>query len=240
MSRKPLVVVTSIPRMVDTTLRVPMPNATAHRRFGELVGAAGGVAVVADASADPEALAERVDAVVVNGGIDVGAATYGATAHAQADAADERRDSFELALVRAAVDSGVPVLGVCRGMHVLNIALGGTLFQHLPDVTTQDHYVRDPCDAPAHAIAMEPGSVIAAALGASEAEVNSVHHQGLDRVADVLSVTARAADGTAEAVEDETGRLLGVQWHPEFLAAEYAESQVGVFSALVQAATTPR
>jgi putative glutamine amidotransferase len=233
-TERPLVVVTAIPRMVETTLPGRMPNATAHRRFGELIAAAGGVPVVAEASADPAALAARADAFVVNGGIDIDAGRYGAVPLTTDDEPDTVRDEFEFELVRAAVERGRPVLGVCRGLHVLNVALGGTLVQHLPTVTDTPHYVREPYDAPAHAIELARGSAMAAALGGVHAQVNSVHHQAADRLGAGLRATAWAPDGTVEAVEDASGTLLGVQWHPEFLAGDHAAAQVGIFRALLE------
>jgi len=189
-----------------------------------VVVAAGGIPVATDMWADPDQLVARVDALVINGGVDVDAGRYGAIRHPSSDAPQSRRDGFELGLIAAAQERGLPIVGICRGLHLLNVARGGTLHQHLPDVTDLVHYVTDPYDRPAHEIAIEPGSRVAAALG-RRAAVNSVHHQGVDRLGSGLAVSARAPDGTIEAIEDPDRPLIGVQWHPEFLVGRPAPSR---------------
>jgi gamma-glutamyl-gamma-aminobutyrate hydrolase PuuD len=233
----PWVLVTSIPRSIETTLPGRMDNATINQRFGELIVEAGGVPVATDAWADPEQLLERVDGVVINGGGDVDAARYGAERHPAADRPDPRRDEFEFALVQGAIERGLPLLGVCRGIQLINVALGGDLIQHLPDVTDMNHRVVE-WDRPAHEIEIEPGSAIAAALGATRVSVNSVHHQAVGRLGDGLRASARARDGTIEAIEDSTGLVVGIQWHPEFIGGAQAAEQVAVFSALVRLCRT--
>ena len=229
MARAPLILITSIPRSVMTTLDVEMPNATAHQRFGELVAAVGALPVVSDAWSAPEDLIEHVAGVVINGGTDVAPERYGAVRLPTTDPADERRDTFELGLAHAAIARGIPVLGICRGMQVLNVALGGTLVQDLSTRTDVEHYVRDPYDCAVHEIAIEPDSLLARAIGRDRTGVNTVHHQAVDRLGDGLRVTARADDGTIEAIEHDSGRVMGVQWHPEFMAGAAAAEQVALF-----------
>lgn len=231
MARAPLIVVTSIPRRVMTSLGSEMPNATAHQRFGELIAAIGAVPVVSDAWAEPEALADHVDGVVINGGTDVAPERYGAVRLPTTDPPDARRDAFELGLARAAIAREIPVLGVCRGMQLLNVALGGTLVQELSTRTDVDHYVRDPCDRAVHEVALAPGSLVARAYGRTRLGVNTVHHEAVDRLGAGLRVTARADDGTVEAIEHERGRVVGVQWHPEFMGGAAADEQVALFRA---------
>jgi putative glutamine amidotransferase len=238
-SRPPLVLVTSIPRSVRTAIGVDMDNATINQRLGELVTGAGGLPVASDAWSDPEVLADRVDAIVLNGGGDVAPERYGAERLPRTDPADERRDTFELGLVRAALDRGLPMLGICRGMQLLNVALGGTLVQDLAPVTSLEHEVADPWDRPVHDIEVEPGSLLARAVGASRARVNSAHHQAVDRLGDGLRVTARAPDGVIEAFEDERGLLFGVQWHPEFMAPGCAAEQEALFAAFLELVLAP-
>jgi putative glutamine amidotransferase len=227
------VVITSIPRRIETVLPGRIASATVNPRLGALVAAAGGLAVVADSWADPESLADRADAVVLNGGQDVEPIRYGTAAHEMTDAPDRERDAFELALVGAASRRRVPILGVCRGMQLLNVALGGTLHQHLPDITQLAHRVLDRFDVPVHLADFEPGSAIAGGLGRTRTGVNSVHHQAVDRLGEGLRATAYADDGTVEAIEGCDGLHLGVQWHPEFLAEPYAGEQVGLFRTLL-------
>ena len=182
----------------------------------------------ADAWSDPAALLARVDAVVINGGIDLDPSVYGADRHAETDPPHPERDEFELAVARTAVEFGLPVLGICRGMHILNVIRGGTLTQHLPDVSDLNHYDRDRYSEPVHELRTIEGSRVQRALGEAAA-VNSIHHQAIDRLGDRLEVTARAPDGTIEAIEDVPAGIVGVQWHPEFLAGDFAEAHVDLF-----------
>jgi putative glutamine amidotransferase len=230
----PFVLITSIPRSVQTTLGVAMDNATINQRFGELVVAAGGVPVASDAWAEPETLLERVDALILNGGGDVAPELYGAERLAVTDAADRRRDEFELRLARAALERELPVLGVCRGIQLLNVALGGTLVQDLGGDTAIEHYAREAWDRPVHDVEIEPGSRLARAYG-RRTSVNSVHHQAVDRIGEGLRVSARAADGVIEGIEDERGLAIGVQWHPEFLAGPAGDAQVKLFREVLSA-----
>jgi putative glutamine amidotransferase len=226
--RSGFVVITSITRDV-TTLGVDMPSATVHDRFGELVARAGGVPIYADHHATPGVLAAQVDAVVINGGGDVAPERYGATRHPRTYGVQERRDRFEIELVRAAVDRGVPVLGVCRGIQLVNVALGGTLVQHVPDAVGRDHMCDDALDRRVHEVLLAPGSRLAALYGRDRLEVNSLHHQAVDRPGPGLRVTASAPDGTVEGIESEDGRILGVQWHPELLAEPAAWEHLPLF-----------
>jgi gamma-glutamyl-gamma-aminobutyrate hydrolase PuuD len=233
-TRSGFVVITSITRKV-TTLGVDMPNATIHDRFGELVEHAGGVPIYADHHAAPAALADRVDAVVINGGGDVAPERYGAPRHGRTNGVQERRDEFEIELVRAAADRGVPVLGVCRGIQLVNVALGGTLVQHVPEAVGREHMCDDALDQRVHEVVLAPGSRLAALYGRDRLSVNSLHHQAVDRPGRGLRVTASAPDGTVEGIESEDGRILGVQWHPELLAEPAAWEHVPLFRWLLAA-----
>lgn len=230
----PLVLVTSIPRAVQTTLGVAMDNATINQRLGQLVAAAGGVPVASDTWAEPEGLMERVDALILNGGSDVAPELYGAEPHAATDAPNPGRDDFELRLARGAMARGLPVLGVCRGMQLLNVARGGTLLQDL-GAGGIDHYVREAWDRPVHEVEVEPGSRLERVFADGRTNVNSVHHQAIDRLGAGLRVTARAADGVIEGIEDEDGLAVGVQWHPEFLAGRPGDEQVELFREVLSA-----
>jgi putative glutamine amidotransferase len=227
----PLVLVTSIPRMIDTTLPGQKANATVDQRFGALITEASGIPVASDAWGAPDALIDRVDALVINGGTDVDPSRYGAERGPSTDAPDLRRDTFEFGLVDAAIRRGIPMLGVCRGMQLLNVALGGTLTQSLS--TAVDHYVAEPNDRPVHPVQLEAGSAMARAFAPGLVDVNSIHHQAIDLLGEGLLVVGWAPDGTIEAMEDAAGRILGVQWHPEFLSGRHAERQVGLFRTLL-------
>ena len=161
------------------------------------------------------AVVSALDALVLVGGGDVDPARYGQRPHPATGAVDPGRDSSELALLGAAIDADLPVLAICRGMQVLNVHLGGTLVQHVPDVAGHaGHQPAQGCFAPMH-VTTEPGTALAKILGET-ATVSCSHHQAVERLGAGLVVSARAPDGTIEAVELPSRRfVLGVQWHPE-------------------------
>lgn len=209
------------------------------REYVDAVVAAGGLPVVLPVLEPPlaaEAL-EGAHGLLVTGGGDIDPHRYGAEAHPEVYGVDPRRDAWELALVAAL--GGRPVLGICRGAQLLNVAAGGTLVQHLPDVTELVHRDRERDREEVHEVEVEPASRLHAVLGGLRAGVNSLHHQAVDRLGDGLAIVARADDGTVEAVEAVDGRqLLGVQWHPELLADR--EPHRSVFAWLVAAADVRR
>jgi putative glutamine amidotransferase len=169
-------------------------------------------------AADPAQLLGMVDGLIVSGAAgDVDPARYGASPHPQTRPVVPERDDFELALVRAAAERDVPVLGICRGMHVINVAYGGTLEQHLPDALEHDRHRGPPGRFTHHGVRLADGSRAASAAGARRAEVRSYHHQAVAEVAQPLRPTGWAeGDDVVEAVEDPGRRfLLGVGWHPE-------------------------
>jgi len=161
------------------------------------------------------AVVDAIDALVLVGGGDVDPARYGQPTHPATSAVDPVRDADELAVLRAALAADLPVLAICRGMQLLNVQLGGTLVQHVPDVVGHDgHQPARGCFADVE-VTTEPGSVVAEILGET-ATVRCSHHQAVDRLGDGLVVSARSADGLAEAVELPVARfVVGVQWHPE-------------------------
>jgi putative glutamine amidotransferase len=189
-----------------------------HSWYPRSVRRAGGIPVLVPPQ-EPEAAAtivERLDAVVLTGGPDVDATLYNRTPHEANDPPRQERDAFEIALYRAARDAGVPVLGVCRGLQIMAVAEGGTLVQHLPEVSEVTHRLRLGTFVD-HAAEFAPGSLAHSLFGAS-ATVNSSHHQAVAEPGR-LTVTGWAPDGTIEICEDPQARfLLGVQWHPEHMA----------------------
>jgi putative glutamine amidotransferase len=175
-----------------------------------------------DSPLDIAAVLGAVDGLLFTGSpSNVAPSHYGATARTGTEL-DELRDATALPLLRAASAAGKPLLAICRGFQELNVALGGSLHQHVHEIPGRlDH--REPKDVPleveygpAHAIAIAPGGLLARLSGLAEAKVNSLHHQGIDRLAPGLSVEAKAPDGQIEAVSGAKAFLLGVQWHPEW------------------------
>jgi putative glutamine amidotransferase len=170
-------------------------------------------------------LLDRLDGVCLSGGPDLDPDTYGAPRSPDLGPTEPDLDRFELAVARGADARKIPVLAICRGTQALNVARGGSLIQHLPAVSAEiAHRQVNPGNETSHTIEIEPGSRLASALGDDEVEVrdeldvNSFHHQAIERLGEGLKVTARAPDGTIEAVEDPSRPfLIGVQWHAETL-----------------------
>lgn len=169
------------------------------------------------ASEDPTELLDRIDALVLGGGADIDPESQGVEAHPETVGSNPDRDHFEIALARGALERGIPLLGVCRGMQVLNVACGGTLDQHIPDHL--GHEIHRPVlgSWAEHDVRIEPGSLAAEAAGTERLTVKSHHHQGVDRIAKGLSASAWATDDeSVEAIESADGGFaLGVLWHPE-------------------------
>lgn len=160
-----------------------------------------------------------VDGLLLTGGDDVDPALYGETPHPTYDVSEPGRDAFEIDLVRRALTADLPVLAICRGLQVLNVALGGSLIQDIPS-EPEAHLAHDAAGPPttlAHTVAVAPGSCLATLLGPGDTRaVNSRHHQSVRALGKGLVVTARAPDGVIEGAEVPTARFcVGVQWHPE-------------------------
>jgi putative glutamine amidotransferase len=171
---------------------------------------------------DPAAIAGSVDGLLLTGGGDVDPALYGATPHATFGAAEPGRDAFEIALVQAVLEAGKPVFAICRGMQLLNVALGGDLVQDIPtEVNGAAHHdVREPRYALAHEVWTTQGSRFSTLMreklvDGESCQVNSRHHQAVKHLGAGLEVVATAPDGVIEAVERPGAFCLGVQWHPE-------------------------
>jgi putative glutamine amidotransferase len=199
---------------------------------------AGGLAVMIPPDAElirrPEEILERLDGLVLAGGCDIDPSMYGAEPHPQTNGTVPARDRVEIALTKAAVARDMPVLGICRGMQLLNVALGGTLSQHLPDDVGHTDHRRHlgTFDGNDHAVTLTAGSIAARAAGELDHNTKSHHHQAVATIGDGFTVTGSSAlDGLPEAIERPDNRfVLGVQWHPE------ADERSTVIRALVEEA----
>jgi putative glutamine amidotransferase len=204
---------------------------------------AGGLPVVMPPLDDEaiEPLLDRCDGICLSGGPDLDPSGYGAEPHPQLGPTEPDLDRFELAVARRADAREMPILAICRGTQALNIVRGGALHQHLPDISTEiAHRQKGAGDTTSHPVEIEQGSLLAAALGEGEIEVsdrldvNSFHHQAIDRLGEGLRVSARAPDGTVEAIEDPRRPfLIGVQWHAETLV--HRPYEAALFRAFVDA-----
>jgi putative glutamine amidotransferase len=187
-------------------------------------------------------LYDRLDGLLLSGGGDIDPSYYGESRHEKCGLPSPERDETELTLIRWAIDEGMPLLAICRGIQVLNVALGGTLYQDLqaqaPEAERHSWSPGYPRDYIAHAVSIGPQTRLARIVGADPLPVNSFHHQAIKDVAPGLTVTARAPDQIIEAVEaNGQAFVVGVQWHPEGLARDDVRAQ-RLFDALVKACRT--
>ena len=239
MKAGPLIGVTT-----SITVETSTPRAFVNSAYVEAVQRAGGVPVLLPPQLDASArvaLWRVLDAVVLTGGGDVDPARFGQTPHPTVTDVFPARDALEVDLTHWALRRRLPILAICRGIQVLNVALGGTLHQdiasELPSALV--HTQREPRHQPTHRVKVEDGTRMARVLGASEVEVNSFHHQGLAGLGDGLRAVAWTADGIVEGVEMDRspGPVLGVQWHPEELAA-HDQAAANLFRFVVQESGT--
>jgi putative glutamine amidotransferase len=218
---RPTIGVTAATEKVSYGVWSEVPSFMSPASYARAVQRAGGrpVLLIPDQedTEDPDGVLDVIDALIVTGGAgDVNPALYGEEPHPETGPIQEERDAYELALVRAAIDRRMPVLGICRGMQILNVAYGGGIEQHVPDVVGHEDHRHTPGTFGDHDVELEPGSLAARAVGAERAPVKSHHHQGVKEIGAGLAVTGRADDATVEALEDPSCPfVLGVLWHPE-------------------------
>lgn len=234
----PRIGITGVTRLAGGTERSVVNAAYVYS-----VTAVGGVPLVLPPQIGPaqvESVLDAVDGVLLTGGEDIEPATYGQRPHPKEDRPDPARDAFEIALFHAAWGRRVPVLAICRGQQLTNVALGGTLWQDLPSQRPGPiiHSHSGARDQRTHRVAVTPNSRLARSLGGIEHRVNSFHHQAIRVLAPGLRVTAHAPDGVIEGVESEAGApwLLAVQWHPEEFFRDQDASDRGLFETLIREA----
>lgn len=214
-----------------------LPAVLLPRRYTDMVSRAGGLPVLLPPADGVAGVLPRLDGLVLSGGGDLDPALYGAEAHPEAGAPNPARDSAELELCKAALASGIPVLGICRGLQVINVAHGGTLHQHLPDLVGNDSHSPEETGYGSHKVSVASGSQLSAILGRTEAAVPTHHHQAIDRLGAGLIATAWTDDGVIEAIEfgqpggNRDRFMVAVQWHPE------AGDDPSLFNALIAAAS---
>jgi putative glutamine amidotransferase len=229
-SRRPLIGITSYAEQARWGAW-DEPAALIPLDYVQAVERAGGRALLVPPSLDGiEETLDALDGLVLSGGPDLDPVLYGAEAHVETTNVRPERDRAELALLEAALVRDMPVLAVCRGSQILNVARGGDLVQHLPEVVGDEKHKHTPGVFADHDVEVKAGTRLGELLG-EQAPVKSHHHQGFGRVGEGLTVSAEAEDGTIEALEDPTRRFaVGVLWHPE------AGEDAALFDALVEEA----
>lgn len=211
-----------------------LPASVVPQRYLDKIVAAGGLPVVLPAVAGVEDVMPRLDGLMLIGGGDVDPVRYGAAPHAETGRVSAGRDDAELALLRRALDLRLPVLGVCRGLQLLNVALGGTLHQHVPDLVGHGGHGGAAGVFARHGVRLCPDGGLARALNRTALDVPSYHHQAIDRLGVGLLPVAWSGDGLIEAAELAGHPFtVGVQWHPE------ADEDGALFTAFVAAAASP-
>lgn len=206
----------------------------------EAVEAAGGLPLVLPLISDPadiSELARSCNGILFTGGPDIHPALFGEETMQYSGAIDERRDTLEIALLKEADAQEKPVLGICRGIQLINVALGGTIYQDIPAQVRAEpicHSQEPPYDVPVHNVRIERDSPLSGFFGAERILVNSMHHQAVKDVAPALKCAARSADGLTEAVyRPDRAFFLGVQWHPEYLWKKHT-AQLEIFRKFVE------
>ncbi|MDH3242107.1 MAG: gamma-glutamyl-gamma-aminobutyrate hydrolase family protein [Alphaproteobacteria bacterium] len=211
-----------------------------RENYATSIARAGGLPFALPLEVDliPDILA-RIDGLVLTGGaFDVDPALFGDPARHETVTVKPQRTGFEMAITKAALEADTPILGICGGEQLLNVALGGTLIQHIPDSIegALAHEQPNPRDEPGHEVTIVPGTKLHGIVGTDTMAVNSAHHQAVREAAPGLTVNATAPDGVIEGIEDAARRFcIGVEWHPEF---ELSEGDSRILRALIAAAGT--
>ncbi|MEZ5341809.1 MAG: gamma-glutamyl-gamma-aminobutyrate hydrolase family protein [Acidimicrobiales bacterium] len=243
---RPMIAITPWRQVAPTVLRPETELFAVESHYLDAIERAGADAAMltwTDRASDAARRLSRFDGLLLTGGQDVDPSSYRAKADGAVDWI-KAADVSEQAYLRAAISQDKPILAVCRGLQVLNVAFGGSLTQHMwgrsdehPDPPQSGDAVADADEflARRHAVSLRPGSMVADAFGAKEIMVNSLHHQSVDRLGPGLIITGIAADQTVEAIEHTNHPAIGVQWHPEWLQDEGHDV---LFAWLVEAATT--
>ena len=243
-TRKPLIGCTTYRKISDQT--PPIDILGLMPSYLEAIVAAGGVPVMIPlglSNDDLRVAIQQMDGILLPGGGDIAPSVYQGQPHQTLTDVDEDRDRVELTVARTAVSLQKPLLAICRGMQVLNVSLGGSLWEDvellMPQAMHHEFVHSHPRNHLAHNVTIDADSLLAKQLGGTETAVNSLHHQGVRRLAEELRATANAPDGLIEGVEViDHPYAIGVQWHPENLIHN-APHMLGLFQGLVEAASQP-
>ena len=218
---KPNIGITAATERVSYGVWEEMPAIISPASYVRAVQRAGGRTILLspdpEDAKNPDVVLDLLDALIVTGGAgDLDPALYGQEPHPETGPVQEERDAYELALVRAAVERRMPILGICRGMQIINVAYGGGIEQHLPNILGHERHRHTPGSFADHEVSLKTDSLAAHAAGSERMLVKSHHHQGVRDIGVGLSVTGWADDGAVEAIEDPSCHfVLGVLWHPE-------------------------
>ncbi|NOZ22970.1 MAG: gamma-glutamyl-gamma-aminobutyrate hydrolase family protein [Planctomycetes bacterium] len=214
---------------------------TVPASYVDAVQAAGGVPIIVPQVHEREdalAILDKLDAMIFTGGADIRPERYGEEQHPKTKLVAERRETSDFMFAKAAIERDMPVMAICYGCQVLDVAFGGTLYQDVPDqLKTDIKHSAEGGTYPRHMVCIEPGTKLAGILQVEEILANSSHHQAVKAVTEPVIISARAEDGVIEAIESTAHRhILGIQWHPEKLIDE--EKHLALFRALVQEASS--
>lgn len=234
--------------VVGLSVNIAEETSRLHEAYIRAVEDAGGVPVLIPATTDADTLHEivdRLDGLILTGGADIAGEYFGEKTLEGVVDVVPGRDAYDFLLLRLAADRQLPVLGICRGMQVINVAFRGSMWQDLPSQYPGDvlaHNILTPREKPCHTVKMTAGTVLASVLGTAETQVNSRHHQAVKKIAPGFTVAAVSSDGVIEAIEGyPSRRILGVQWHPENMAAEGgSEEMKALFHFFISEATVFR
>jgi putative glutamine amidotransferase len=228
----PLIGVTTSSARATWGSWIDTPAALIPESYANQIVDAGGAPMLLFSGSNPDDFIEKLDGIVLVGGQDVDPRAYGAVPGRWAQSSDPRRDDFECALVVAATLRDLPLLAICRGLQVLNVARGGTLHQHLPDLVNHEGHSPGPGVYGETRVELDQASALARSYAGTTRVVDCYHHQGIERLGEHLIAVGRAEDGVIEAIEDPSQRfMIGVQWHPE------VRGDIVLFGSFVNACT---
>lgn len=223
--KKPIIgiVLNFVPGLSERYVYSKFPWYVLRQNYADSIARAGGVPIFIPYTYNSiEDMLNLIDGLVIPGGDDIDPKIYGEKIESDQVILNSERDNFELSILKKALERDIPFLGICRGMQLLNVLCGGSLFQHLPDkVNGIDHKPSLPANAPSHKIIIQKGTILSELVSCESTMVTSSHHQAVNKLGNNLKISATAPDGVIEAIElMNSNFVVGVQWHPEYLSTE--------------------